>query len=96
MLELRTKNKDNTNENLFYFCELKENFQQEVVEIKPMDDGAKKIIDHIKKIHWAMMEKQIELTSLRNENQLLKIELERKSVWYQLKKKLFLLLRWRI
>ena len=54
-----------------------------------MDDGAKKIIDHIKKIHWAIQEKQIELTSLRNENQLLKIELERESLWYQLKKKLF-------
>ena len=78
MLELRTKNKDNTKENLFYFCEFKENFQQEVIEIKPMDDGSKKIIDHIKKIHWAIQEKQI-----------LKIELERESLWYQLKKKLF-------
>lgn len=89
MLELRTKNKPNTKENLFYFCEFKENLQQEVIEIKPIDEGAKRIIDHIKKIHWAIQEKQIELTSLRNENQLLKIELERKSLWYQLKKKLF-------
>ncbi|MBK8396105.1 MAG: hypothetical protein IPL26_12825 [Leptospiraceae bacterium] len=89
MLELTTKNKDNTNENLFYFCEFKENFQQEVIEIKPMDDGAKKIIDHIKKIHWAIQEKQIELTSLKNENKLLKIKLESGSLWDQLKKKLF-------
>jgi hypothetical protein len=89
MLELRTKNKDNTKENLFYFCEFREDYFQDVVEIKPMDRDAKRIIDHIKKIHWAIQEKQIEVTSLRNENQLLKIELERKSLWNQLKKKLF-------
>ena len=89
MLELRTKNKPNTKENLFYFCEFRENFQQEVIEIKPMDIEAKRIIDHIKKIHWALQEKQIEITSLRNENELLKIELKRGNLWHQLKKKLF-------
>ena len=45
-----------------------------------MDPDAKKIIDHIKKIHWALHENQINISSLRNENELLKIELvERKS-----------------
>ena len=87
MLELRTKKKkNNTEKNLFYFCEFTEEYSQEVIEIKPIDKDAKKIVDHIKKIHWALHEKQIEITSLRNQNQLLKKELERKSFWGQLKR----------
>ncbi|MBK8396184.1 MAG: hypothetical protein IPL26_13220 [Leptospiraceae bacterium] len=83
MLELTTKNKDNTNENLFYFCEFKKTFSREVIEIKPMDDGAKKIIDHIKKFIGRFKK------NIKNENKLLKIKLESGSLWDQLKKKLF-------
>lgn len=77
MLELRTKTKPDNKENNFYFCEFKENYTQEIVEIKPMDEGAVKIINHIKKLSMALNEYQIEATGHRNEIAWLKSEIER-------------------
>lgn len=77
MYELRTKTKPDTKENLFYFCEFGENYIQEVVEIKPIDKGAERIINHMKKLSMALTEYQIEATGNRNEIAWLKSEIER-------------------
>ena len=84
MLELRTKKKKDTAEKLFYFCELDNKFNQKVYELKPMDEGSKKIIEHIQKLHSSVFEYQIESVSYRNKIASLECEIERlRKGWFK-------------
>lgn len=84
MLILRTEKKKGTNEKLFYFCEFDSGFNQQVYELKPMDEGSRKIVDHIKKLHSSIFQYQIESVSNRNKIASLESDIERlQKSWFK-------------